>query len=279
VGAVRHTQEVTVDALLPIGRFAQLSRLSVKSLRHYDEIGLLPPAHVDPRSGYRSYAPEQARTAQVIALLRAVDVPLAEIADVVRDGRPSTVRAVLGRHRDRLLDRLGSAERMLATVERLLEEGTVMPYDITVRELAPERVLRIRLTTRMDELGRVTGPALEEVAKELAEQGVAPSGPAFLICPLPGEDGRVDIEAGWPVAAQVRAGGRAEPGELPGGRAAVTEHVGPYDQVEPVYRALTDWMTAHGEQPSSAPIERYLTTPSAGLDPSAYRTEIAWPLR
>lgn len=269
-------KEAMVDELLSIGRFAQLSRLSVKSLRHYDEIGLLPPAHVDPRTGYRSYAPEQARTAQVIALLRAVDVPLAEIGDVVRDGRPSVVRAVLGRHRERLLDRLGAAERMLATVERLLQEGTVMPYDIRVLELAPERVLRVRLTTRLDELARVTGPALEEVAKHLAEQGVAPAGPAFLICPLPDDAGRVDVEIGWPVDADVRAGGRAEPADLPGGRAVVTQHVGPYDEVEPLYRALADWMTTHGEQPASAPRERYLTPPD---DPSGTRTEIVWPLR
>ncbi|MDQ1012426.1 DNA-binding transcriptional MerR regulator [Streptomyces sp. V4I23] len=44
------------DGLLTIGRFARLCRLSVKQLRHYDEMGLLAPARVDAGSGYRYYA-------------------------------------------------------------------------------------------------------------------------------------------------------------------------------------------------------------------------------
>jgi DNA-binding transcriptional MerR regulator len=42
--------------LMSIGEFARLSRLSAKALRLYDELGLLPPAQVDPGSGYRWYA-------------------------------------------------------------------------------------------------------------------------------------------------------------------------------------------------------------------------------
>ncbi|MFD0684136.1 MerR family DNA-binding transcriptional regulator [Actinomadura fibrosa] len=64
------------DDLLPIGRFARLCRLSVKQLRHYDDLGLLVPARVDPASGYRYYRPAQARDALSIGLLRSLDVPL-----------------------------------------------------------------------------------------------------------------------------------------------------------------------------------------------------------
>lgn len=53
--------------LVTIGAFARLSRLSQKALRLYDELGLLPPAHVDPVSGYRFYAPEQLERARLVA--------------------------------------------------------------------------------------------------------------------------------------------------------------------------------------------------------------------
>ncbi|MDN5748172.1 MAG: MerR family DNA-binding transcriptional regulator [Pseudonocardia sp.] len=61
---------------MPIGAFARLARLTVKAVRHYDAQGLLVPAHVDARSGYRYYRAEQVPTATTIALLRGLDVPL-----------------------------------------------------------------------------------------------------------------------------------------------------------------------------------------------------------
>jgi DNA-binding transcriptional MerR regulator len=57
------------EQLMPIGRFARLTGLTVKALRHYDEVGLLRPAAVDPETGYRSYAPEQVRRAETIRKL------------------------------------------------------------------------------------------------------------------------------------------------------------------------------------------------------------------
>jgi membrane-associated phospholipid phosphatase len=61
---------------MPIGRFAASVRLSVKALRHYDELGLLEPACVDAATGYRYYAPAQAREALLIGMLRELELPL-----------------------------------------------------------------------------------------------------------------------------------------------------------------------------------------------------------
>ncbi|MFI1500624.1 MerR family transcriptional regulator [Streptomyces platensis] len=68
--------------LLTIGAFARASRLSPKALRLYDELGLLPPAHVDPHSGYRHYAPAQLERARLVAWLRRLGMPLARIREV-----------------------------------------------------------------------------------------------------------------------------------------------------------------------------------------------------
>ena len=64
---------------MSIGEFASASRLSQKALRLYGEKGLLPPAWVDPGSGYRYYTLEQVRDATLIALLRRGGMPLVEI--------------------------------------------------------------------------------------------------------------------------------------------------------------------------------------------------------
>jgi DNA-binding transcriptional MerR regulator len=68
---------------MQIGRFAHLTGLTVKALRHYDELGLLRPAGVDPESGYRSYEPEQAERAETIRMLRQLEVPLDDIAKLL----------------------------------------------------------------------------------------------------------------------------------------------------------------------------------------------------
>ncbi|MFI0777538.1 MerR family transcriptional regulator [Streptomyces sp. NPDC021212] len=68
--------------LLTIGAFARASRLSPKALRLYDELGLLPPARVDPRSGYRLYDPAQLERARLVAWLRRLGMPLARIRTV-----------------------------------------------------------------------------------------------------------------------------------------------------------------------------------------------------
>ncbi|MET9047433.1 MerR family transcriptional regulator [Streptomyces sp. NPDC004362] len=71
------------DELLTIGAFAARSRLSAKALRLYDRLGLLTPAHVDEASGYRYYRADQVERARTVALLRRLDMPLAQVADVV----------------------------------------------------------------------------------------------------------------------------------------------------------------------------------------------------
>src|SRR5699024_271278 len=73
---------------LTIGAFARLTGLSLKALRRYDESGLLVPHAVDERTGYRYYVPTQAWRARQISLLRSLDMPLAQIADLLETADP-----------------------------------------------------------------------------------------------------------------------------------------------------------------------------------------------
>jgi DNA-binding transcriptional MerR regulator len=74
-----------VDELLSIGRFGRLAGLSIGALRHYDEIDLLRPANVDGETGYRSYSSDQLPRARAIQRLRALDLSLEDIRDVLND--------------------------------------------------------------------------------------------------------------------------------------------------------------------------------------------------
>ncbi|MFR0352409.1 MerR family transcriptional regulator [Streptomyces sediminimaris] len=80
--------------MLTIGAFARASRLSPKALRLYDELELLRPARVDPRSGYRYYAPEQLERARLVAWLRRLGMPLTGIREVCALGPADAAREI-----------------------------------------------------------------------------------------------------------------------------------------------------------------------------------------
>ena len=112
--------------LMTIGRFAQISGLTVHTLRHYDDIGLLAPAEVDPVNGYRRYRRDQIRDARVIQGLRRVDLPIEEIRQVLADPRSDSARQVLRDHRRRLELEQGRLSANVAEVDHYLEKGITM---------------------------------------------------------------------------------------------------------------------------------------------------------
>src|SRR3954451_15010918 len=113
--------DVTGEELVTIGHFARLSGLSVHTLRHYDDVGILPPAEIDPDTGYRRYRRDQVRDARVIQALRWIGLPLEEIREVLHDASGEHVRSVLRRHRNRLERAHGLVQAQIADVDYYLE--------------------------------------------------------------------------------------------------------------------------------------------------------------
>jgi len=103
-----------------IGEMARASGLSVSALRFYDGAGVFGPAWVDPRSGYRWYAPEQLADARLLARLRRVGMPLADVSRVLGGDRAEADLALDG-HLRRLEHGLADARRELSTVRALLD--------------------------------------------------------------------------------------------------------------------------------------------------------------
>jgi DNA-binding transcriptional MerR regulator len=111
----------TPGSTLPIGQFARLVGLSVGALRHYDEVGALVPAYVDPATGYRRYARSQVDDARTVALLRELEVPLDEVRAVLAEDDPAARRVLLARHRDRVTARVTRLQRVLHRLTHLVD--------------------------------------------------------------------------------------------------------------------------------------------------------------
>jgi len=125
---------------MSIGEFARLSRLSAKALRLYDELGLLPPAQVDPDSGYRWYAAGQLDNARLVASLRQIGVSLAQIKVILRL-EPEAAAAQVGAYWSGA-EGDHAARRDLAgyLVDRLTGKRNVM-YEVKVRDVPARSVL------------------------------------------------------------------------------------------------------------------------------------------
>jgi effector-binding domain-containing protein len=125
-------------------------------------------------------------------------------------------------------------------------------------------------------VGDIVGRLIGEVWGALERAGVHPiSGPYARTIWLPGSD----LEVGFPVAEPFSADGRVVAGELPAGRVAVTTHVGPYDQLGPVYNAVRAWIEEQGLAIAGLPWEQYLSDPNETPDPKDWRTEVVFPVR
>ncbi|MGE5830494.1 MAG: MerR family transcriptional regulator [Micromonosporaceae bacterium] len=112
--------------LLTIGAFARAARLTPKALRLYDDVGLLPPAAVDPESGYRFYDPDQLPRARLIADLRRIGMPLAEIRTVCDLNPDAAAKAVTAYWQQVTADTATRAQHVARLVKHLTQKGVTM---------------------------------------------------------------------------------------------------------------------------------------------------------
>lgn len=269
-----------MENLVPIGRFSRMTRLSVKALRLYDEIGLLDPWLVDPASGYRYYRPSQAHRAEAIRLLRMVDMPLDEIRAVLDESDPVAAGEQLRRHRERLSRQLTERERMLRFLEDLIErEEGIMPYEVTVKDVPDQTVAAVRRHTGSSRIGTDIGEGFTTLMRSVGRHGARVVGPPLIVYhDVIDDQTDGDIEICFPISGAIEGDGDVYTTVLTGGSVATTIHRGPYDQIGPAYHTLTGWIQEHGHEMAGAPREIYLNDPQS-VPPADLLTEVDWPIR
>ncbi|BCY08159.1 MerR family transcriptional regulator [Actinoplanes sp. L3-i22] len=260
-------------ALLTVGEFAQLTHLSIRTLRRYHDSGLLTPARVDEATGYRYYDAGQIPAAQVIHRLRELDLPLAEVRQVLATPDQEERAGLIAAHLRRLEDQLERTRAAVASLRQLLRPPAT---DL------PVRVHRVGETT-VAGIGAevVLGDVLAWYAGAMAELDavvVEPAGP-------PGgsydnelfTDGRGHALVYLPSAAPPSTG-RVRPVVLPAAELAVATHAGDHDTIDVTYGRLGRWVAEHSLAVGGPVREHYLCGPRDTADAASWRTEIAWPV-
>lgn len=197
-----------------IGDFAKHGRVSVRMLRHYDAIGLLRPARVDPASGYRSYeAAQLARLNRVIAL-KELGFTLQQVLAVLEERVDAAeLRGMLRLRRAELAAAMAADAQRLARVEARLRtiesEGHMSAQDVVLKRVPPVRVAELTAVAasyQPEDIGPVIGPLFAQLCGRLAEAGVAHAGPSVARYEdVPDGDGAVLIRVAVPVGASTPA--------------------------------------------------------------------------
>jgi DNA-binding transcriptional MerR regulator len=230
-----------MQGLMTIGEFARRCRLTVVALRHYDKEGLLRPAEVDPRNGYRYYGPDQLTIALQLALLRRLDVPVDELRLWV-DGVTS-LDDLLARQRARLARERDERDGMIAVIDALGASG-LHQYDIVRTIEPPRRGVALSFDASWARLEQATRFGLGRLSVALS-RAVAPTGALFPV--NPGEKVVLTVFAlddaeGVPISV----GAPLERLALPSVDVLTTVHRGDHRLLGYAYRALLDQVAVRG---------------------------------
>jgi DNA-binding transcriptional MerR regulator len=263
--------------LMPIGRFSRACRLSLKALRHYDELGLLRPALVDARSGYRYYSRAQARHAIAIGLLRSLGVPLPEIRALLAAETDDAIARLLAAERDRLEREVARGRDALRSIERIMREGDLLPYDVATRDERARLVLTMRGTTSVERHVEETTALVGELIGRLDALPCGWSGPVIGLFPGMGEADVIPVAVCGEIPRDPGPVEGAEVEELPGGLMAVTMHVGAFEEIGLAYHALFAGAQERGYEPAGPVREHYLSDPDV-VPPEELATEVLLPL-
>jgi len=268
--------------MFSIGDFAGLGRVSVRMLRHYDAIGLIRPAHVDPHSGYRYYTAAQLRLLNRVLALKDLGFTLQQVQTMIDEkvdtgelrGMLRLRRADLAAQVERDTFRLAQVDARLRMIE---SEGHMDTGDVVLKHLQPIRVAELSATaTSYDDPTSITenlSPLYPRLMELMERHGVAMTGAPiayYLPSPTGPGDETISVHAAFPIgSAEVSPDAGFEVVILPAiEQAATALHEGAMSEAFRTGQKIADWVDENGYQMVEPGMARevYLDCPPGDFD-------------
>src|SRR5574341_1896663 len=269
--------------MIRIGDFSKLSRVSVKTLRYYDEMGLLKPIEADPFTGYRLYEYSQLSTLNRILALKDLGFSLEEIGHLLDDGLSvEQMRGMLKLReieaRQKVREEAERLERIKARLRQIEQENLMSKYDVVIKSVEAVKAASVRgVIPTPPEQGGLWG----ELEGYLELQHVHPNGACFTLYHDDEYKERDwDVEVCEPINADVSESERVKVQTLPALPAvACTLHNGPFVTIGEAYNAIGKWITDNGYRITGPCREVYLrpSKDNSQNDPETV-TEIQFPV-
>ena len=269
--------------MLKIGDFSKLSQVPVKTLRYYDQIGLLKPSDVDRFTSYRYYTLAQIPRLNRILAFKDLGFSLEQIAELLDENLSAEqIRGMLRMKRAEIERNVEEEQARLVRVEarlRQIEQEHQMPaYEIILKTTPPLRAACLRqITENYGSVGQLYG----ELFMVLGQKGITPAGPLMAIYhDLEYREQDTDVEAIIPVSsATLLDHPRIKVLDLAGLQVASLIRPGPYDDFHPAYQALISWIQSNGYTITGPNREIYLRGPWEGIVSEEFVTEIQFPVQ
>ncbi|WBW97732.1 MerR family transcriptional regulator [Oceanirhabdus sp. W0125-5] len=274
------------DDLLSIGEFSKICEVSTKTLRYYDEIGLIKPDEINPESGYRYYSIGQLKKMIFINRLKSYNFSLQEIKAIVeleKDESEEKLYSALNRKRMEIQEKLSVFEYTLKQISNdilNLDKGIpIMSYldsiEVQLVETQPQNILYIRHMMSRDEYAEGYGNYFSNLYEKIATEKLTLIGKPMTIYHSP-EYNPVgnDTEFAIPIEEPVK-GTR----DFHGGLCAKSVLKGPYSELTSVFAKLSEWVENEGYELVKSPYEKYLTNPYQASIPEDIVTEVYFPVK
>lgn len=270
--------------MLKIGDFSKLSRISIRMLRHYDELGLLVPRTIDDSSGYRYYGEDQLTVAFRIAALRDMGFGLAAIGEImVNYDDPEALTKFLEVKQAEVQEQAKEiGQRLLlleTTIMRLRKDDLAMKYNVVFKTMPERYVASVRkVIPSYDQESILWNTMMAETGHMNLQQSFI--GDALAVFHDEGyKESDVDVEI------QVTVRGKFEDTEsvrfktVPPVEIASATFKGSYDEITAANQAVADWVNDNGYAFNGAMFCVYHVSPAQTQNPDDYVTEVCYPVR
>lgn len=245
---------------LPIGEFSRMTHLSVKTLHHYHDVGVLVPARIDSATGYRYYDRSQAHDAALIRRLRSLDMPIGQLVELL-DATPAVRAHALDDHLGAMRAELARATEVVSGLRGLIE-APLPVVDIELRSMPACAAMVARTTTSHEQVAGWLTSTFDELELAVGDGATGPSSARY--SPEFFSAGEGQVAAYVPANPQV-AGAEA----IAGGRYLVAVHTGPTEDLDRTYLPLGAHAVELGISLDAPIVERYI---------SERTTEVWWPV-
>lgn len=270
--------------MLKIGDFSKLSRISIRMLRHYDEIGILHPECVDDFTGYRYYSEAQLPLAGRIQALKSLGFRLSVIKEILAKYEDTgEVEQFLLVKRKELEEESMEIRQKLrfldSTLKWLRKDGNLMDYNVTLKTIPERYVASVRQVIPSYEC---EGMLWEIMCRELEPQNVQLAVPCYGMAVFH-DDGHKehdpDVEIQSAVVGKYQDTEHVKFKTVAPIQIASVTYKGSYDQVSRANAAVANWVVENGYDFDGKSFCIYHVSPAQTSDPEELVTEVCFPVK
>lgn len=270
---------IGVDSMFKIGDFSKITKVSVRMLRYYDEVGLFTPAQIDNFTGYRYYSARQISEINRIVSLRDMGFNIAEIVILMKEKSEDSLKEMLKTKSEEIKNHIKAEEIRLEKINTAImnmkKEKVNMSYNVSLKSIPNYKVISLRDTIPAYEAEGILWGRLAEYVKK---NRIVCNNMAYATYHDEGyKNGEVDVEVVMGVEKSMVDMDWYKETEAVDQAASILVS-GDYSNIAGAYQFLANWIEDNGYIISGNPRQVTIKGPWNESNPEEYLSEIQIPV-